>query len=195
MKGLVPRVARDVAWQRLARGGAWRRLWNRLTRSASDAEPPSRDRKLPLLETVWLPTYRVSFTAEHAARTLNFDALVNAHSGHVVLGELSHAQWCEVDDFPAQADIAPERAGELARGAVVKNLLTRRGWGRHPQIVATQSPEMIGYPAWAYYFATRTGMLDAKLLDAMTGSMGGPQFKTSLLATLSARQTNRQTDA
>ena len=97
--------------------------------------------------------------------------------------------------FPRKQTLRRSEQVSLPGGAVVKNLLTRRGWGRHPQIVATQSPEMIGYPAWAYYFATRTGMLDAKLLDAMTGSMGGPQFKTSLLATLSARQTNRQTDA
>ena len=192
--GLAPRIPRATAWQKLARGGVWRRLLDRLRSKPAAVEPVSPAAKLPLLETVCLPTYRVSFTAEHAGRTLHFDALVNAHSGHVVLGDLSRAEWSEIDDFPGELEVSSEQASELARAAVVKNLLTRRGWGRHPQIVAAEPPEVIGYPAWAYYFATRTGMLDAKLLDAMSGATGGPQLKTSLLATLTARQRNRRTE-
>lgn len=185
-------MPREAAWQRLTRGGVWRRLFNRLSGKAVAAESISPTSKLPLLETVWLPTYRVLFAAEHAGRPLNFDAMVNANSGHVVLGDLSRAEWCEIDGFPAELGISPEQASELARAAIVKNLLTRRGWGQRPKIVTSEPPELIGYPAWAYYFATRTGMLDAKLLDAMSGAAGGPQLKTSLLATLAARQRNHK---
>ncbi len=194
MKGLAPRLPREAAWQRLARGSVWRRLLIRLNGRPDAVEPVSRTSKLPLLEIAWLPTYRVQFAAEHAGRSLNFDALVNANSGHVVLGDLSRAERCEIEAFSPEQDLLPGRASELARAAVVKNLLTRRGWGQRPKIVASEPPELIGYPVWAYYFATRTGMLDAKLLDAMSGAAGGPQLKTSLLATLAARQRNRKAE-
>ncbi|MBL9122932.1 MAG: hypothetical protein JNG90_04825 [Planctomycetaceae bacterium] len=144
------------------------------------------------METAWLPTYRVAFTAEHAAQTLSLDILVNVHAGHVVLADLERAEWTEIAEIGGEFAFLPEQASALARAAVLKNLLSRRGWGKHPRIVAARPPELIGYPVWAYYFATRTGMLDAKLLDAMSGAAGGPQFKTSLLATLAARQQYRQ---
>jgi hypothetical protein len=193
-------VSFDDAWQKLSRRTFAERLaatvggfvgW--LTRSdRSKAFVADMQRSLPLLETVWLPTFRATMTAQTTARTATFDALVDAHSGQVVMADFVGAEWVEQPNEPCQLlAISAARALELARSAVTRAVISRPGWGRRFDVEYAGECELIGYPVWAYYFVSYRGMLDAKLLDAMTGAVGGARLKQALLATLAGRQRER----
>jgi len=204
VKAVAPRVTREEAWNKLHRRTFVERLIGMLTSrphspggmtGSASHEVEVANRKLPLLETAWLPTYRANISARTDSHAAKFDVLINAHTGFAVMADLDGVEWTELAlELPTDLPINAARAGELARAAVNRAVLSRPGWGRSCEIEFRDDSELIGYPAWAYYFATRTGMLDAKLLDAMSGATGGPQLKTSLLATLAALQRNRRTE-
>lgn len=194
MKTVAPRVSRDEAWQKLTRQSWTERLARPVGLTArwmaGLARPAVRarsvaDSKLPLLELTWLPNYRATISARSAARTATFDVLVDAHSGFVVMTDLADSEWTELAaDSPTELAISAAGATQLARSAVNRAVISRPGWGRRFEIEQTRECELIGYPVWAYYFATYRGMLDAKLLDALTGAPGGARLKRSLLALL-----------
>lgn len=191
VNGLVPRVSRDAARQKLSRRGLAERLswlW-RLPAAFKAVDTTPQQNGLPRLETVWLPTYRVTFARGGAAQAATFDALVNGHTGHTVIFDLTGNEWTVLEDqYVTEPDVSAERALELARAAVARAQLSRPGWGRRESADVQGDCDLIGYPIWAYYFLSHAGMLDAKLLDALTGAPGGARLMTALLATLAGRQ-------
>lgn len=163
--------------------------------SRQDARPPAPSAwqsKLPYLETVWLPRYRAGFLVRSGQQSMTIDALVDVYSGHVAIIDLDGAEWFDLPDDPTNAAaITAERAASLARRAMSRAQVSKPGWGKRGQITSTGTCELIGYPVWAYYFLASGGMLDAKLLDGLTGALGSVRLKQALLATLLARQADR----
>jgi hypothetical protein len=114
-------------------------------------------------------------------------AFVGAYEADVDIFDLAGVQYAdrEPDELFAPALSAAE-ALHAARLRVQRAALavTRP----HERLALAEPPqiELVYYPYWAYYFRRWVGMLDAALLDAVTGSRAGPQLKRALLAALAA---------
>lgn len=198
MNSLSPRVSRDVARQRLNRRPLHRRLANlfgtlRPLRTPEDARqasefPPAAPR-LPRLEVVWLPYYRVVIEMRDDEQSSRCNVLIDAHTGRSQLAQLSDSDWISQPvELGAEGRLTPQEAQAAAQDAMVRAIVARPGWGKRPRVHSVREWERIGYPVWVYYFSARGGRLDARLLDAMTGAAGGTALKGALLATLAQRQ-------
>jgi len=135
------------------------------------------------MELVTLPTWLVTTdTGLHAV-------LIDGATAAARLTTLASLEFQRDEREHASCVAISERqALDAAAEAIIKTRLARRA-RRGPSSLQEPTAELIGYPYWAYYFARGAGMLDAKLLDAVTGELTGPKLKTALfdaLAQLSA---------
>ncbi len=186
---IQPVVDRDAARERLQRRRFDRlRRWARAlvgalprpNRSAGDAELRQR---LPHLELVWLPRYRITIEAATRTETRRANVLIDARDGQATLIDLtdvSLAAHPEAETYAPRLD--EHEAVQIARSTLVTAILRSPGWSSKPKIGQTLDVELLQYPLWAYTFERRRGRLDLKVLDAVTGSPGGPKTKATLLA-------------
>jgi hypothetical protein len=140
-------------------------------------------RRLPYLEIVWLPHYRVTFETVRADQRSTVDTLIGGHDRQVTICDFNGVLW---DSEAAHETFDPElretEAPELARRGLLAALL--RGRGPKPSIGKMLNLQLVHYPYWAYYYERRGGLLDVKMLDAVTGSPAGPKTKVAFLAAL-----------
>ena len=116
-------------------------------------------------------------------------AFVGAYEGEVDIFDLAGVKCAdrEPDELFAPV-LSVDEALHAARLRVQRAALAvtrpreRLALAKPPRI------ELVYYPYWAYYFRRWAGMLDAALLDAVTGSRAGPQLKRALLAALASNQ-------
>ena len=154
-----------------------------LTDRSARREPLRR--ALPYVEIVWLPSYRVTIETVAKKTVRPVDTLVGGHDGQFALVDLANLTIEHRTDrghFPPTLD--RQQAVDVARSGLVSAILRSAGWGAKPSIGQTHDVELLQYPFWAYYFERSTGLLDVKLLDAVTGKIAGSKVKASLLAAL-----------
>lgn len=133
-------------------------------------------------------TLRDGGTAD-SLRNVRAAAFVGGYEGEVDIFDLAGVKYAdrEPDELFAPA-LSVDEALHAARLRVQRAALAvtrpreRLALAEPPQI------EPVYYPYWAYYFRRWAGMLDAALLDAVTGSRAGPQLKRALLAALATRR-------
>ena len=166
----------------------------------------------PHLEQLWLPYFLVRFELRSADKTQRAHVLVCGGEGTAQVADetaLRFAPSPETDDngppAPPPADAASHArptstraprvfpatlsasdAVSRARHTLEVALLSSVRWSRRWPDVQLLDVEAVGYPFWVYYFPRRGGMLDAALLDAVTGRRAGPKAKVALLAALLA---------
>jgi len=185
---ICPRVDQAAARERFER-----RRFNRLRRVARawgihrppPAPPRGISRELPHLTLVWLPQYLLSFDVVEDRHHATTHLLVGGYEPQVTLIELRGISWqapSRVSPFSpiVSLDEARRAAQRTMATARLRNVQKR---GRY--VVSPHAPSrLVYYPYWAYYFARRAGMLDVRLLDALSGKSVGPGVKTSLLSAL-----------
>ncbi|MBX9789629.1 MAG: hypothetical protein K2Y37_12000 [Pirellulales bacterium] len=186
MTALVPAVSRDEALRRLARRG-WRRLFARAPRDEH-------------LELVYLPRYQIALVPsvnegglrQGAAAGLSSSgcvAFVGAYEGDVGIFDLAGLTYLAADPAERFAPrLSTDEALHFARQRVQRAALASTRPHERLTIVEPPRIELVYYPYWAYYFRRCAGMLDAALLDAVTGSRAGPQLTRALLAALATNQ-------
>lgn len=184
MKGLRATIDEATARRKLEkRRASWIGQW--FTLHFAKLISHSAKSQAVRLELVWLPHYLVSIDVRRGTEQRVATALVGGHEPTVSLVEPASLAWAEElphETFPAR--IEPAQALEAAREALLRLLLARPGWGRQLALEAGGRVEPIQYPFWAYYFRRRGGMLDVRLLDAVSGSPAGPKAKVALLSAL-----------
>lgn len=184
MKALCATIDEATARGKLEqRRASWLGRWFPLPLITSHSQTASSP--AVRLERVWLPHYLISIDVRRGNEQRVAMALVGGHEPTVSLVEPASLAWAEEpppETFPARID--PAQALEAAREALLRLLLARPGWGRQLALEAGGRVEPIQYPFWAYYFRRRGGMLDVRLLDAVSGSPAGPKAKVALLSAL-----------
>jgi len=188
MTALAPAVSRDEALRRLARRGWWSIL----------ARAPRESR----LELVYLPRYQIALAPAVASATesesrITADlpgsaaavAFVGAYEGDVDIFDLAGVKYAdrEPDELFAPA-LSIDAALHAARLRVQRAALAVTRPRERLALAEPPRIELVYYPYWAYYFRRWAGMLDAALLDAVTGSRAGPQLKRALLAALASNR-------
>ncbi len=116
-------------------------------------------------------------------------ALVGAYEGEVDIFDLAGVKYA--DRGPDELFAPALSADEALHAAQLRVQRAALAVTRPRERLALAEPpriELVYYPYWAYYFRRWAGMLDAALLDAVTGSRAGPQLKRALLAALAANQ-------
>ena len=139
------------------------------------------------LELVHLPHYLVKLSFQQGSAQHSATLLVGGLEPTVALIDPVSLTWSEqlpAETFPPRLDAA--QATELAHRETLRLLLTKPALRSAPISHAAPTAELVQYPFWAYYFRRRGGMLDVRLLDAVTGSTAGPKAKIALLAALAA---------
>lgn len=146
---------------------------------------------MPLLEVVWLPYYRIAFTADDGGRTRTVETLIGGHEPSFALMDAEGFEWlADTDRESFRPVVSAEEAVTIARDRLTGVIMRQSRWGRQPTLGDAQQCTAVHYPFWAYYFARRGGILDVKLLDAVTGEPTGPKLKAALLAALEGARRN-----
>lgn len=195
MKFLDPVVPEKIARSRLHRRRFGRvgslirssaRLWRHHgVGKAQVVRPESGQRRLPYLEVLWLPSYRVQLEVVRGDTAVTIETLVGGNERTFAVCDFSESPWRDSvgrDHF--SATINEQEARAIATQGLCESLLRRRGWGRKFTIRPTVSTELVQYPYWVYYFARRGDKLDFRMLDALTGKPVGAKMKVSLLSAL-----------
>ena len=95
------------------------------------------------------------------------------------------------DHFPPR--IPESEAVETGRRELQHTILRLRSMGGKPVVGEAQRVELLQYPFWVYYYERRRGLLDIKLLDAVTGGKGGAKTKVGVLEAFKLREAEERT--
>jgi hypothetical protein len=147
------------------------------------------------VDRVWLPYYHLRFGFEFKkGPNGTAEALVGGHEATfsvVSPGKLTIEECDQADAFAPQLDAAT--AEQTARSHMTLMYGMSRRVPRRLQITTLEQCEVVQYPYWAYYFARRRGILDVRLLDAVTGRLTGPRLKVALMAAMAQRASSDKT--
>ena len=198
MKFIEPTIAESDAWRQLtrrrfdslrswtraiARGG--KRSTGRFPRAS---EPQRLHGSVPLPEMLWLPYYRVRFTAPRDGGSVSLEALVDGYELTFTPWDVSTLRWTEQGDRGSFVPtIDADAASVAARQGVLESSLRRAEWTRNVREVETEQVELMQYPYWVYYFERRSDKLDFRMLDGVTGRPGGAKMKLALLKAFRSR--------
>ena len=194
MKFLEPVVPEKIAWRRLHRRRFDRvrrlirssaRLWRNDNGETQAAQPGRTRGRLPYVEVVWIPSYRVQFEVLRGDAVVKIETLVGGNERTFSVWNFSDARWrtsAGGDHFSATIDEREARA--IAQQGLSESLLRRRGWSCKLTVQPEVRTELVQYPYWVYYFARRGDKLDFRMLDAVTGRPVGAKMKVSLLSAL-----------
>ena len=176
MRHVTPSVDESRAIEILNRG--WLARWRRLSSARfDDATSPSRPAEL-----IWMPCFLVRIPLKSSQGDTEVTCSVDGCSGAFALFQMDEAiadGAAQDEAFPPLHDEAEAEA--LARAALVKVILRRRGSAGKPTPGPTQSIELLQYPYWVYYYRRRRGLLDIQVLDAATGQRAGQKIKLGVL--------------
>jgi len=186
---ILPVVDQDTAREKLERQRFKRlrrsltALLNRLpSRHRDAAGPPAPRRPLPYMEVVWMPAYHVTIDLTAKGRTHPVDVMVGGRDDQFAMmnmADLTFDRHADPESFPPTID--EPQAEQVARSGIVTAILRTPGWGAKPTIGQTRHIELVQYPFWVYHFERRAGLLDIKILDAVTGNLPGPKTKSTIL--------------
>jgi len=180
VRSLRPRIAREEAQRLLKlpgpRPGSHRGGW-----------------RLPHLELVGLPCYRVDLEAGGWGGTRRATYLVDAVSGGAAQLTGEH-EWGEgpvgalLEPRLTSSEADAETRALFERGALLAK------WAR-PRLLAVGAPELVAYPYWVGYYERRPGRLDLRVLDALSGRPGGAAPRRSLIEAFVAAAGARPAEA
>ena len=177
MEHLPLRVDEDTAFRLMKRYYAkWsRRLLNPTIRRAPEGE------RLPRFEQIWMPYHVVTVEALAEGKPSSTVVSVDGWTGGFAIFQRTENVLegdPEGEVFPPH--IAQEDAEELARKRTLEYLLRRRG-GRKPEITGVADTRLVWFPYWVYYFETRKGKYDIRLIDGATGEVPGNKMRVAVL--------------
>lgn len=157
---------------------------NRINRMLS---PPRPQDAPPRLELIYLPAYFVTIALEKKGEMGEMTCHVDGCSGSfslVHMGDQIVDGDIDAENFAVTVD--ESEAERIAREALIKTILRRRGSAGKPVPKETKSIELLRYPYWVYYHQRRRGLMDVKVLDAVTGKPVGNKIKMGILEAFKA---------
>ncbi|MBM3290336.1 MAG: hypothetical protein FJY92_09310 [Candidatus Hydrogenedentes bacterium] len=181
MKHIPAAIAAETARRRVERSFAFRldalasAVWPSFRRPLSPSRP------LPFLELVWMPQYLMTFGMHGVRGPETACVTVDAYSGQFALF-FAQAQVRDGDPDGERPtpELAQERAESIARANAHKWLL-RYHRARKLTIGAVEAIDVLRYPFWVYYYQRRRGLLDVKIVDAVTGELPGSKTKYGIV--------------
>lgn len=128
-----------------------------------------------------MPHYLMTFTMHGRRGVETADVTVDGLTGQFALFFAKHqiSEGVLEGDIPVPA-IGPERAEALARRGAHSWLL-RYHRVRKLNIGALETIEVLRYPFWVYYYQRRRGLLDLRIVDAVTGELPGSKLKYGIV--------------
>ncbi len=177
MEHLPLRIDEDIAFMLLRRYYArWtRRLLNPRIRRAPEGE------RLPRFEQIWMPYHVVTVEALVAGKPSTTVVSVDGWTGGFAIFQRTQDV---LEGEPAGEIFEPKlsraEAEELARKRTLEYLLRRRG-GRKPEITGVANTRCIWFPYWIYYFQSRAGKFDIRLVDGASGEIPGNKMRVAVL--------------
>lgn len=181
MKYLPATVSAQTAREKIERAIAFRIdsfIGNVLP---SFREPLSPARPLPLIEIVWMPQYLLRFAMQGIRGPETALVTVDAYSSQFALF-FAERQVLDgtLDGEQPGPELTQQRAESIARANAQKWLL-RYHRVRKLTVGALESVEVLRYPFWVYYYQRRRGLLDIRIVDAVTGELPGSKIKYGIV--------------
>ena len=139
----------------------------------------------PFIELIWLPHYLIEFAVTSRRGPGTITVSVEAHSGAFAVIELARGLVERPDEqntFPPKLD--EEEAVVMGRKDLLQSIMRRRGQRHRPVIEKAVGVDLFHYPYWVYYYERRRGLLDVKVLDAVTRESGRPRTRAGVLSAL-----------
>ena len=176
MKCIRPRVSEAAAIRLFQR----RRFgWLRIP---ARRRPPTSSSRLPFTELVWLPYYLIRIGTQSGGSQGAITLSVEAYSGSFAVFQM-HELLVE-EELPGQKfppKLRDQEAEAIGRRELLTTLLRTRGNRRRLEPGPTLGIEVAHYPYWVYYYERRKGLLDFRVLDAVTGERGAAKTKGAFL--------------
>ena len=181
MKHLPVTISADAARARVEKSKSFRidRLIAALVPSL--LPPIQSARQLPYLELVWMPQYLMTFAMHGRRGAETARVTVDGLTSQFTLFFADHQlrEGAPEGEIP-DPEIGPDRAETIARRAA-QSWLLRYHRVRKLNIGAMQSIELLRYPFWVYYYQRRRGLLDLRIVDAVTGELPGSKLKYGIV--------------
>lgn len=196
MRHVTSRMPREAAERVAGRGWAmaWRRMRGRLrSREGSEAK------KLPFAERIWMPYHLFTFEVSSRKGPGTLVVSVETWSGAFAIFQLEEFLK---DDGRDEGEVlpvrrSPDECAVSAREDLIHTILRQRSrMGGKPTPGAIVAQETVLYPLWIYYYARKPGMIDIKIVDAVSGQMVGHRTRGGVLeAFLAQKETEGTTPA
>jgi len=156
----------------------WNNLWGVLDLGGGH-------KRTPHAELLWFPHYLISIKVNSRKGPGDVLVSVEGHSGVFMIVEME-TDFAEgtPEGETFEPRLTEEEAIKVGRRELLKSIMRRRGHRDRPVIEETIGAELFFYPFWVYYSERRRGLLDIKILDAVTGEKGRPKTKVGVLSAL-----------
>lgn len=136
------------------------------------------------IEMIYLPYYAITIPVYQGESKSTACAAIEAWSGAFNLRAYEEGLLSDTPQEPGQVftpQITEADALEIAHEGILRNALRERGGRRTFKWADPESVELLQHPFWVYYYARRRGLLDIRLLDAVTGDRPGSKTKGGVL--------------
>lgn len=136
------------------------------------------------IELIYLPHYSITVPVYQGESRSTAGAAIEALSGAFSLRRYKDELLSDTPPEPGEVftpKIQEDEALDIARDGILRNALRERGGRRTFQWADAEAVELLQHPFWVYYYARRRGLLDIRLLDAVTGDRPGSKTKGSVL--------------
>ena len=136
------------------------------------------------IELIYLPHYAITIPVYQGKSKSTAGAAIEALSGAFSLRRYKDELLSDTPPEPGEIFAPQIKEGDaldIARDGILRNALRERGGRRTFQWADPESVELLQHPFWVYYYARRRGLLDIRLLDAVTGDRPGSKTKGGVL--------------
>ncbi len=174
MRYVRPQFGVDIAIQRFT-NTRFKRI-----KSAFGRQPAAPLR----VELIYLPHYAITIPVHQGDAKSAVYAAIEAYSGAFGLQQYKDELLADASTQPGDSfapRITEHDAIALAREGIIRNALRARGGRRKFRWNDPESVELLQHPFWVYYYARRRGLIDIRLLDAVTGDKPGTKTKAAVL--------------
>ena len=136
------------------------------------------------VELIYIPHYAITIPVFQGKSKSTACAAIEACSGAFSLRRYKEEL---ISDQPQDAgqlftpQITEAEALDIAQDGILKNALRERGGRRTFKWAEPESVHLLQHPFWVYYYARRRGLIDIRLLDAVTGDRPGSKTKGGVL--------------
>jgi hypothetical protein len=136
------------------------------------------------VELIYLPHYAITIPVYQGESKSTACAAIEACSGAFSLRRYKQELISDQPQDTGQVftpQITEAEALEIAQDGILRNALRERGGRRTFKWAEPESVHLLLHPFWVYYYARRRGLLDIRLLDAVTGDRPGSKTKGGVL--------------
>ena len=181
MKHLPASISAENARAKIERG-----IYFRIDRLVGRAIPSFRAplalaRPLPFLEIAWMPQYMMTFALQGPRAPESVCATVDGYSAQFALFLAGNQVIDESleGDLP-EPEVTLDRAKYVAGEGLLKWVMRHHRTGK-VKVGASLAVDILRYPFWVYYYQRRRGLLDVRILDAVTGDSPGSKTKYAIV--------------